>query len=623
MDKSPAETDGSSSVSLPVFTGMVFGDDTGEAYVRSLAMFMEGIIDDKEVSQMSESDAAGLLQVKEHIRKRVEKLTRGASTIADKVAAIVLEEKMGQPSDVDTRVPKALWQQDFDTEMGDATETTTTTAPVEEKVGESNDVFKDDNQDMQIDQPTEPEDAVMEDAIVPEGGEAEATAAATSIDVELKDAEVKSEEREDIHQQQQLVKDGKDDEKTGVRMTSSQAEPEMIDIRQVVRDIKAWPQAQKVKADYESWRQLKIELDSLLPLAPADEKVRIEWGQSWTGGNSEESRKWVRESLEKNSTDMRKIVELVAAKTAEDQSKKTTTDASAEGTMIEDKGKTVKDKDVEAVTLSDEDKALVQRLTKSIRERLAEMTKYVPLSEINPQKLPPPIVPTAPAPAPTPAPAAPTPATATPAPAPVAPTVATPATVASVAASPALTATASPTVPAAGSAVATPAIPQATPVASVAPVAPTTITTPTAVTASASVSAAPTPSAPPTTLTSTAAMEAPKPSLSPGPTSVSVPTSVAVRVLASPTATGAKATERSTVSATTTSEPSPAALSTSTTTEAATSQPSTTSAALIVEPTDVAAAAPESAVLSKSVAAVASSDREGSVSSLSSPGLSP
>lgn len=637
MDRSPAETDGSSSVSLPVFTGMVFGDDTGEAYVRSLAMFMEGIVDDKEVSQMSESDAAGLLQVKEHIRKKVEKLTRGASTIADKVAAIVLEEKTGQPSDVDTRVLKALWQQDFDTDMGDATEATVITALVDEKVGENKDVFQDDNKGMQIDQLMEPEDVVMEGAIVTsKGGEAEATAAATTTDVELKDAEVKSEGRDDLRQQQRPAKDEKDVEKLDVCMTSSQAEPEMIDIRQVVHDIKAWPQVQKVKADYESWRQLKIELNSLLPLAPADEKVRIEWGKSWTGGDSDESRKWVRESLEMNSTDMRKMVELIAAKTA-DQATKVTTDASAEEAATEDKGKAVNDKDVEAVTLSDEDKALMQRLTKSIRERLAEMTKYIPLSEINPQKLPPPIVPTAPSPAPTPALITPTlsaAASATPTPAPATPIVTTPVTVASVTAPPAppaLAATASLAAPASGSAVPTPVTSQAIPVAPVAPVVPTAGTTPTAIAARASVSTAPTLSALSTAFTSTtAAMEAPKPSPSSAPKLVSVPTSVAVPGLTSPAATEAKPTGGSTVPVTVISEPNLVApLSASTTTETSTSQPLTTSSAPIVEPTDAAIAASELVALPEPKAAVADStaaapsDKEGSASSLSSPGSSP
>ncbi|KAF9146058.1 Bromodomain and PHD finger-containing protein 1 [Mortierella sp. GBA39] len=626
MDKSPVETDGSSSVNLPVFTGMVFGDDTGEAYVRSLAMFMEGIVDVNEVSQMTESDAAGLLQVKEHIRKKVEKLTRGASTIADKVAAIVLEEKTGQPSDVDTRVPKALWQQDFDTEMDDATQTTTTTAPLEEKVGLNKDISKDDSQDMQIDQPTEPEDAVMKDAIVPsEGREAEATAAATATDAEFKDAEVKTEEKSGL---QQPVKDQRGEEKPGVRMASIQAEPEMIDIRQVVRDIKAWPQAQKVKADYESWRQLKIELDSLLPLAPADEKVKIEWGQNWTGGDSEESKKWVRESLEKNSADMRKVVELVAAKTAEDQAAKTLTEATAESTTAEDKRKAVKDKDVEVVTLSDDDKALVQRLTKSVRERLAEMAKYVPLSEINPQKLPPPPAP----PVPTPAPATPTPAAAVPvavtpaAPASVATPAApaTPAMITPAAASPSPTPTASPVITASSSAVTTLATSQdasVTTAAPTAPIIPTVVAAPAAVTLPSTLS---TPA--PTTATTTAqAMEAPKPASTLAP----VPTSVATPALISPAVTEAKAPSSSTAALTVTTM---APLNTPTTTETATAQ----SSAASLEPngeSTAATPAPEPEALSESKPAVAvavaapvlvdPSEREGSASSLSSPGSSP
>ncbi|KAK5817057.1 hypothetical protein F5H01DRAFT_342327 [Linnemannia elongata] len=612
MDKSPVETDGSSSVSLPVFTGMVFGDDTGEAYVRSLAMFMEGIVDDNEVSQMTESDAAGLLQVKEYIRKKVEKLTRGASTIADKVAAIVLEEKTGQSSDVDTRVPKAIWKQDFDTEMGDATETTTTLAPLEEKVGANKDIPKDNSQDMQIDQPTEPEDVVMEDAIVPsEGGEAEATATTTAADVELKDAEVKSEEKSDS---QQCVKNQRSEEKPGVRMTPSQAEPEMIDIRQVVRDIKAWPQVQKVKADYESWKQLKIELDSLLPLAPADEKVKIEWGQSWTGGDSEESKKWVRESLEKNSADMRKVVELVAAKTAEGQAAKVLSEGTAESTTAEDKRKAVKDKDVEVVTLSDDDKALVQRLTKSIRERLAEMAKYVPLSEINAQKLPPPPAPPVPTPASvTPTPAAAVPVSVTSAASASIAAPATPAVVTPAAASPTPAPTASPVITASSSAVVTPATSQNASVTAAAPTAPTTPIAMAVPTTTTPPSALSTPAPTTTTATTTAqATEAPAP----------MPTSVATPALSSPAVTEAKAPSNSTAALTATAM---APLNTSTTTETAAAQPLAASSAPNAEST-AATPAPEPVALSKSnpeVAVAASAEREGSASSLSSPGSSP
>ncbi|KAF9124140.1 pre-mRNA-splicing factor prp46 [Mortierella sp. 14UC] len=471
LDKSPAETDGSSSVSLPVFTGMVFGDDTGEAYVRSLAMFMEGIVDDKKLSQMTESDAAGLLQVKEHIRKKVEKLTQGASTIADKVAAIVLEEKSGQPSDVDTRVPMSLWQQDFDTEMKDAGGSTTA-AHLAEKAGESKAVAGDDGQGTQIDQPTEPQDAVMEAAIVPsERVEADVTDGAAKA-VEAEDAQVKSEKNDSP----QPIKEERGEENRDVQVTSIDAEPEMIDIRQVVRDIKAWPQAQKVKADYESWRQLKIELDSLLPVAPADDETKIQWGESWKGGDSEESKKWVREYLEQNSADMRKVVELVVVKTAEDQTANTATEVAADSTTTEStlrETMAAKEKDVEKVTLSEADKALVQRLTKSIRKRLAEMAKYVPLSEVNPQKLPPPAAP----PAPTPAVATPTVAAPASAATPAATPAASIAATSSATATPSTGAAVSAFTPASGSVAATLIAAQTTQVAPTAPLsAPATMT---------------------------------------------------------------------------------------------------------------------------------------------------
>ncbi|KAG0271623.1 Bromodomain-containing protein 9 [Linnemannia exigua] len=612
LDKSPAETDGSSSVSLPVFTGMVFGDDTGEAYVRSLAMFMEGIVDDKELSHMTESDAAGLLQVKEHIRKKVEKLTQGASTIADKVAAIVLEEKTGQPSDVDTRVPMSLWQQDFDTEMKDAGRPMAAT--LLGKVGEKKVVARDDSQDMLIDPPTEPKDAAMEDAIAPsEGVEVDGTVGAADA-VEAKDAQVKS-EKEDLHS------------------PSSDAEPEMIDIRQIVRDIKAWPQAQKVKADYESWRQLKIELDSLLPVAPAEDDVKIQWGESWKGGDLEESKKWVREYLEQNSADMRKVVELMAVKTAEDQTAKTAAEVTAESTPTDAKGtpkeaSSTKEKDAEKVTLSEEDKALVQRLAKNIRKRLAEMVKYVPLSEVNPQKLPPPVAPTPAPAAATPAatsatattPAVATPAVATPltATAPVATTSTSTPTVPSAAATPAATATTAtfPTAPA-GATPTTLASTTATSVSTSVPAAGSVTTRPSSAHPMQTVPAAPV--AAPVAVPVVAATSAP-PALVPAPT---------VPVSTTPTPAFTQAAELLTP------EPTPVTPLSSSTAVATspTSQSSTTLFAPIIEavvskphsePVAETEIMPDPVANTPPVAVPAASpEREGSTSSLSSPGSSP
>ncbi|KAF9911558.1 pre-mRNA-splicing factor prp46 [Linnemannia zychae] len=546
LDKSPANTDGSSSVSLPVFTGMVFGDDTGEAYVRSLAMFMEGIVDSKELSQMTESDAAGLLQVKEHIRKKVEKLTQGASTIADKVAAIVLEEKSGQPSDVDTRVPMSLWQQDFDIEMKDASESTAAT-PLADKVGENKAVTEEHHQDMQIDLPVEPQDAVMEDAIVPLEGVKEDITDGVAKTVETKDAQVKSEKDDPTP-----IEEGLD-----THVTSTNA-ADTIDIRQVVRDIKAWPQVQKVRADYENWRQLKIELDSLLPVAPADDDIKIQWGESWKGGDSEESKKWVREYLEQNSADMRKVVELVTLKTAEDQTAKSATEVATDNTTTESIPKettAAKEKDADKAILSEKDKALVQRLTKSIRERLAEMAKYVPLSEVNSQKLPPPAAP-----------------------------------------------------PASTSAVTTPAATTA---------APTTTTSPTAATPSTSaIVSASTPASGSVATTSATAPTIQTASTAPLSALVSTPIVPVASTPAMPTVVPAPTTPATT--------PTPTPMSTST--QAATAGPLASESTPVMLSSNspfVAAKPPSEPPVANVPSVAASPGREGSTSSLSSPGSSP
>ncbi|KAG0331945.1 hypothetical protein BG000_010454 [Podila horticola] len=180
--------------------------------------------------------------------------------------------------------------------------------------------------------------------------------------------------------------------------TSPTKEQEMIDIRQVIQDIKVWPLIQRKRADYLAWRQLKIELDSLLPASQkvadktqpppssgdnSDDNIKILWGVKWTGGDSEESKKWVREYLETNSAEMIQIVRIL--------SDKTRPVGSVPPTPTETTATTV----ASPASLSDEERTLVEMMTKGIRKRLAEMAQYVPLSEINPKNLPPP---TAPAP---------------------------------------------------------------------------------------------------------------------------------------------------------------------------------------------------------------------------------
>ncbi|KAF9186393.1 hypothetical protein BGZ51_002036 [Haplosporangium sp. Z 767] len=328
---------------IPAYTGMVFGDEKGEAYVRSLAMFLDGIVDDAELAKMDPEDTEGLLQIKECVQKKVEVLTRGASTIVDKVATVVREEKSGKLiSEIDTRVPMAIWKKEFETE--------------EEAQQESN--MQADNQPA--DGPVDSKDVEMNDA--------------TSEENEVK---VKDEPRDEI-----VTEDVNEGVKAGV---PPPPEPEMIDIRQVVRDIKAWPELKNRRKDYTTWKTLKIELNSLLPPSPqqqpgaavtAEDEVQVKWGERWTGDDSEESKKWVREYLEQNSDDMRKVVQVLAARTSSTAASATTTAGSDE----------------------QQEKALIERLIKNIRKRLAEMVQYVPLSEINPQALPPPKMPATPTP---------------------------------------------------------------------------------------------------------------------------------------------------------------------------------------------------------------------------------
>ncbi|KAF9968301.1 hypothetical protein BGZ70_005117 [Mortierella alpina] len=369
----PVGASASGVQNIPAYTGMVFGDEKGEAYVRSLALFLDGIVDQSELAKMNEDDADGLLEVQEFIRSKVETLTRGASTIVDKVATVVREESTGKALGTDTRIPKALWDQEvFNVNTQDAE----TVAKVE---GEK--------KEPQPSQHTD--DADMEEASE-SVGEQSAQKRFSSDDMEVETAVDISTE------------------------TQKPSEPEMVDIREIVNEIKAWPALLSKRKDYEAWRLLKIELDNLLPAsqrsAPAStetpssatDDVKILWGESWTGEDSEDGKKWVREYLEKNSEDMRQLLQLLAKVKKNTVTAPASTATSSAAASSSSGSTTVTDS---SNATDGQETQLLERLTKNIRARLAEMAKYVPLSEINPQRLPPPPVPPKPASAPSSQPA--------------------------------------------------------------------------------------------------------------------------------------------------------------------------------------------------------------------------
>lgn len=364
---------------IPAYTGMIFGDAKGEALVKSLIRFMDPIIGGQ--GALNEEVLPGALAVQEYVQKKVERLTRGASTIVDKVASVVREEKSGRPSGADTMVPLSLWNQDF------------VKAKMEEKTQEKREEAK---------------SSVFKK-------ESEGT---TKTDSEGQ-VKVKKEEEEEavaIDQEAELnvVEElPAENANNAVDMSSSETsappakeQEEMIDIRQVIQDIKVWPLIQRKRADYLAWRQLKIELDSLLPASErvadktqppppstadnSDDNIKILWGVKWTGGDSEESKKWVREYLETNSAEMIQIVRILSDKRPVTFVPATPTEATP--TSATNPG-----------SLTEEERTLVETMTKSIRKRLAEMAQYVPLSEINPKNLPPPMAAT-PTQTPTPTP---------------------------------------------------------------------------------------------------------------------------------------------------------------------------------------------------------------------------
>ncbi|KAF9110567.1 pre-mRNA-splicing factor prp46 [Mortierella sp. AM989] len=440
LGKPPSDPGSSSGVqNIPAYTGMVFGDEKGEAYVRSLAMFLDGIVDESELKTMNKADTVGLLEIKEYVRKKVETLTRGASTIVDKVAAVVREEKSGQPSELDTHVPLSLWQQKFDVEGESAID------PGSYKQTDTSESKIDDEKDVQNEcKDIEMAEATIMDQVANEavGGvksqagdkdeskfeRSEDGAIEEAMDgVKVEKGEVKVEKDEEMGglepiQQKTQSKNGKVksadhgqdliNDNTRVN-TVKQPVVKLIDIRQVIRDIQAWPKILREKTDYETWKQLKIELDSLLPASqrsasltatqsttPADDVVDIKWGQTWTGSDLEDCNSWVREHLEQNSSDIRQIVRLLAARNpgqmgiSNSSLSSVSVSPAAPGSTVGSPAGTASNTPIPlTISFEEQEKASMETLVKHVRKRLVELAQYVPLSEINPQRLPPPAPP--------------------------------------------------------------------------------------------------------------------------------------------------------------------------------------------------------------------------------------
>ncbi|KAG0034063.1 hypothetical protein BGZ82_005879 [Podila clonocystis] len=382
--ETPQESGNNSGLEqIPAYTGMIFGDAKGEALVKSLIRFMDPIMEGQSTS--SGDALPGVLAVQEYVQKKVERLTRGASTIVDKVATVVREEKSGRPSGADTMVSISLWNQDF---------------------------VKAKTDDKEQEKPEETKGAIKRESKGTAKTESESQ---VQVKQEDEEAVVIDQEAEPDVVEESPAKTADDIEMSSSEMPTSpvKEQEEMIDIRQVIQDIKVWPLIQRKRADYLAWRQLKIELDSLLPASQSvtdktqpppssadnsDDNIKILWGVKWTGGDSEENKKWVREYLETNSAEMIQIVRILSDK------------ARPVGSVPLTPTETTANAVASPASLSEEERTLVEMMTKSIRKRLAEMAQYVPLSEINPKNLPPP---TAPAPAQTVTPTPPAAASAT------------------------------------------------------------------------------------------------------------------------------------------------------------------------------------------------------------------
>ncbi|GJJ76338.1 hypothetical protein EMPS_08697 [Entomortierella parvispora] len=324
---SPSDSSTGSQVgiqNISAYTGMVFGDEQGESYVQSLAMFLEGVVEASDLSKLSEQHSAGLLQIQSYVRDKVERLTRGASSIADKVA-VVIRDEVQEPSRTDTRIPLELWNQEF-------------------KV-------------------LQPESIKLDRSFTENPGDTEGLA------VERKQQQGSTAQVESVSDGMAAI-----ETKSSLPLLSGlqhkHGQGNMIDIRRVIQDIRSWPELQRKKSDYSLWRKLLIELDTLLSCSPsltvsgtnhADNldgggSLAVRWGDKWIGGDSEESRKWVSDHLIQNSQEMKELSGILTTENKSDQA-------------------------MDPSRL---------RLLESFRRRLIEMVQYVPLSEVNSLKLPPP-----------------------------------------------------------------------------------------------------------------------------------------------------------------------------------------------------------------------------------------
>ncbi|KAG0226828.1 hypothetical protein BGW42_003334 [Actinomortierella wolfii] len=407
----------SSPTNIPAYTGMIFGDDTGEAYVRSLASFLEGIVDSKEMETLTEDEKEGLLRVKEIVVDKVARLTHGSSLIAEQVAQVLRkknEQKLAKKA-----------------EEGDAMD-----------VDSVNQVKDDNDEEMGI---SSPDNVSLLDVRPYKFGSMDGASAVTQLpekepqqsqgqpDVEVKE-EIKT---EDGHETKEESKDKKADT-TG-----------LINVEQLIHDLELWP-------DFEAWRRFKLELDCLVPpstetskvsrgadadsgqsmakdaekdetkddkeatstvnvdketdSAEKDDKAKKEkeedlkvlWGLSWPTisdpEEAEKKKKWVREYLEQNSDDFREVLRILTRHQRHKTLSSTSTKASSTSTpstaTVTPAAPTASSS-TSALTaylkdLQDDERETVKRNIANIRRRLIKMAQYVPLSQINPDKLPPP-----------------------------------------------------------------------------------------------------------------------------------------------------------------------------------------------------------------------------------------
>ncbi|KAF9976942.1 hypothetical protein BGZ73_007452 [Actinomortierella ambigua] len=434
---SSAGTAGSTN-NISAYTGMIFGDDTGEAYVRSLASFLEGIVDPKEMATLPEDEQQGLLEVKAMIVEKVARLTHGSSLIAEQVAQVLRKKKMMKQQQQHGGQPEGE-------KPG--------------KEGESMEV--DEVKQEKEEEDTEKKDqAFLLDLRPYAFGSTETTATTTKQqqqqeqqeprDVEMKDASTTAVEEKPIKEEEA---------KTKLEETKEQADNAtgLINVEQLIHDLELWP-------DFFTWKRSKIELDCLVPSAvptklsdkeksvkkgdeaaadtttttttmttttidstadhdtekkpevkdKADEKdvekgkekeedLKVLWGLSWPAVSdpeeAEKKKKWVGEYLEQNAADMREVLRVLGehqqrkAKKQQQQQQEATSSSATPSTAATPSSSTPASTTTLATylkDLEDDEREVVEQAVTNMRRRLIKMAQYVPLSQVNPDKLPPP-----------------------------------------------------------------------------------------------------------------------------------------------------------------------------------------------------------------------------------------